>query len=84
MLTAPELVQAQERMLHVRDTMPGPRGSSHTLDHGSLAPDRGPRTSGTPTVCGIYRLVKGPMVRPDIGNGTSRGPASCGPGRLAP
>ena len=28
---AQELVKTRERMLHVRDTMPGPRGSAHAL-----------------------------------------------------
>src|SRR5690348_10992956 len=53
------------------------------LTTGPPAPDRGQRTSGTPPSAGVYRLVKGPTVRPDISNGTSGGPASCGPAHLA-
>jgi hypothetical protein len=45
---------------------------------------QGPRTSGNPPPAGVYHLVKGPMVRPDISNGTSRGTASCGPAPPCP
>ena len=45
---------------------------------------QGPRTSGNPTACGGLPPGQGPMVRPDISNGTSRGTASCGPAPPCP
>jgi len=84
MLTAQELAQAREWMLHVRDTMPGREALPLRLITGPPAPDRGPRTSGTPAACG------GSTARSRGGRWSvrtsvlaRRGPASCGPAHLA-
>src|SRR6185437_8702761 len=79
-----ELVKTRERMLPVRDTIAGSRGSARGLDPGSPGAGPGPRPSDTPAVCGVYRPVRGPLGRPDIGGGTPPGPASCGPGPPGP
>ena len=77
-------IGAQERMLYVRDMMPGPREAlAMRLITGLRLQTEGRAGPGLPPSAGACRLVKGPMVRPDISNGTSRGPASCGPARLA-
>ena len=46
---------------------------------GPPAPGRAAHVGDTPSVCGVYRPVRVPLGRPDIGGGTPPGPASCGP-----
>jgi hypothetical protein len=50
---------------------------------GPPAPDPGPHVRYPHRLRGSTAWSRGPMVRPDISNGTSRGPASCGLAHLA-
>ena len=75
-----ELVKTRERMLHVRDPIArGREALPAGLIPGPPAPGRAAHVGDTPAVCGVYRPVRVPLGRPDIGGGTPPGPASCGP-----